>query len=81
MLEISAPLGHDCLLVSGNPHVEAPYCCKRQPTVRRLLQAHPLAGAPVFSATRHLRLSYPRYRYEAEHLDLDLDLGRPIGRR
>jgi hypothetical protein len=36
-----------------------------------------LAGAPVFSEARQLRLSYPRYRYEAEHLDL----GRPIGRR
>ena len=34
-------------------------------------------AALVIGWLTHRRLSYPRYRYEAEHLDL----GRPIGRR
>jgi hypothetical protein len=34
-------------------------------------------AALIIGRLTHRRPSYPRYRYEAEHLDL----GRPIGRR
>ncbi len=41
-----------------------------------ILSTAALAAAAIVGLT-HRRLSYPRYRYEAEHLDL----GRPVGSR